>query len=49
MLQGEKTVIGEDGRVGMTEHTEKPALVPRERFGLGRILVVAVLWSDHTE
>src|SRR5205807_3773308 len=45
MLEGEKTVVGQDGRVGMTEHAKKSALVLR--VDVSRLEVVDVVRRGH--
>ena len=50
VLQGEKPVVGQDGGVGMTENTEKPAFVlgkdcfRRQFFGIDNFV-----WRGHTK
>ena len=49
MLQGEKTVVGQDRGIRMAEDAEDAALVLRKRFPLRRLEVVGLFWSDHRE
>ncbi len=49
MLQSEKPVVSQDGRVRMAEHTEKPTLMPRVSFGLGWLDHVDLVWRGHTK
>src|SRR5438067_8535327 len=55
MLKREKSVISQDGGVGMTEHAEKPALVLRINLLRWEIVdscsrdFVGVVRRDHTE
>src|SRR4051794_22531781 len=50
VLQGEKTVIGQDRRIGMAEDAEQAALMLRKRLPLGRLkIMVGLFWRDHRE
>src|SRR4051812_30673054 len=50
VLQGEKTVIGQDRRIGMPEYAEQAALMLRKRLPLGRLkIVIDLFWRDHRE
>src|SRR3954447_7419247 len=50
MLQGEKTVIGQDRGIGMAEDAEQAALMLRKRLPLGRLkIVIDLFWRDHRE
>jgi len=48
MLKGEKTVVGQDRGVRMTEHAKKSALVLRVRLALVRLGNVDFV-QGHTE
>ena len=45
MLEGEKTIVGQNGCVGMTEHAKKSALVLR--VNVSRLEVVGVVRRGH--
>src|SRR3954469_1508815 len=47
MLQGEETIVGEDGGVRMAEYAKQAAFVLRERLPLGRFKIVDLLRSGH--
>jgi len=49
MLQSEKPVISQDGRVRMAENTEKPALMLWVGVGFARFDGVGAVWRDHTK
>jgi hypothetical protein len=49
MLQGEETVISQDGGVWMTKHAEKTALMLRKRLVLGRVWWRHLAVRNHTQ
>jgi hypothetical protein len=49
MLQSEKPIVSQAGRVRMPENTEKPALMLWVSVGFARLDDVGAVWRDHTK